>query len=223
MFSLPFLLSSNLLEVLCPLKSIHVIKFSITKTHSQNLIFLLVLWTYWCLPSSWSPRNFYTLSLTPFLPSRHKLFFSQILYINSRIRLWRSSGPPQTDDRARPGKNGKEGNSPTRENALGAVPTNASFFNTSTNFSGVKMWGPGSAHYFIAPLLPVTRVYRYHQQCPGQIWFLQNNCLVFFNTSDPENHRFCVYQHIKRTARFQRRTGGYLTNSNCFCGPWVIQ
>ncbi len=34
---------------------------------------------------------------------------SQILYINSRIRLWQSSGPPQTDDRARPGKNGKEG------------------------------------------------------------------------------------------------------------------
>jgi hypothetical protein len=39
----------------------------------------------------------------------------------------------------------------TRENALRAVPTNACFFNTSTNFSCVKMWGPASAHYFIPP------------------------------------------------------------------------
>jgi hypothetical protein len=31
-----------------------------------------------------------------------------------------------------------------------------------------------------------------------------------------------MYQNLERTARFQRRTGGYLTNSNCFCGPWVI-
>jgi hypothetical protein len=54
---------------------------------------------------------------------------------------------------------------------------NACFFNTSTNFSCVKMWGPGSAHYFIAPLPRVTRVYRY--QCPGQICFLHITAWFF--------------------------------------------
>jgi hypothetical protein len=44
--------------------------------------------------------------------------------------------------------------------------------------------------------------------------------LGFWNISDPENLRFWIYQHPGTTARFQRRTGGYLTNSNCFCGPW---
>jgi len=58
------------------------------------------------------------------------------------------------------------------------VPTNdACFFNTSTNFSCVKMWGPASAHYFIAPIPHVTRVYRY--QCPGQIWFLETTAWFF--------------------------------------------
>jgi hypothetical protein len=45
-------------------------------------------------------------------------------------------------------------------------------------------------------------------------------CLAFGNISDPENRRLCICQHPGRTARFERRTGGYLTNSNCFCGPW---
>ncbi len=88
-----FLLSSNLLEVLCPLKSIHVIKFSITKTHSQNLIFLLALWTYWCLSSSWSPWNFHTLLLL--LSSRlviNPSFHRSFLFIFSSPRTshhWR--------------------------------------------------------------------------------------------------------------------------------------
>jgi hypothetical protein len=42
------------------------------------------------------------------------------------------------------------------------------------------------------------------------------------NVFDPENLRFCVYPNLKRTAMFRRRTGVYLTNSNCFCGPWFI-
>jgi len=46
--------------------------------------------------------------------------------------------------------------------------------------------------------------------------------LGFWSISDPENHRFWIYQHLGRTARFERRTGGYLTNSNGFCEPWVI-
>jgi hypothetical protein len=41
---------------------------------------------------------------------------------------------------------------------LRAVRTNAGFFNTSTNFSCVKMWGPGSAHYCIAPSSRVSLV-----------------------------------------------------------------
>jgi hypothetical protein len=45
------------------------------------------------------------------------------------------------------------------ENALRAVPTNACFFNTSTNFSCVKMSGPGSAHYFSAPSSRVSLVF----------------------------------------------------------------
>jgi hypothetical protein len=43
-----------------------------------------------------------------------------------------------------------------------------------------------------------------------------NNCLGFEAFQIPKNRRFWIYQHITRTARFQRRTGGYLTNSNCF-------
>ncbi len=70
----------------------------------------------------------------------------------------------------------------TGENALHAVPTNACFFNTSTNFSRVKVWGPGSAHYFIAPppLPPAC-----HSCLPmssavsGANLIFTNNCLVF--------------------------------------------
>jgi len=43
MFPLHFLLSKNLLEVLCPLKSLHLIKCLHRKTHSHNLIFPLAL------------------------------------------------------------------------------------------------------------------------------------------------------------------------------------
>jgi len=46
--------------------------------------------------------------------------------------------------------------------------------------------------------------------------------MVFSNVSDPENRRFWIYDNLERTARFQRGTGGYLTNSNCFCGAPVI-
>jgi hypothetical protein len=46
------------------------------------------------------------------------------------------------------------------------------------------------------PHLPrVTRVYRYHQQCPGNFDFFTNNCLGFGNISDPENRQFWIYQH----------------------------
>jgi hypothetical protein len=45
-------------------------------------------------------------------------------------------------------------------------------------------------------------------------------CLGFGNISDPENSRIWICQHPGRTVRFQRRTGGCLDNSNCFCGPW---
>jgi hypothetical protein len=70
----------KLLQVLYPLKSIHVIKCLHRNTDSQNLIFPIALWTYWCLSSSRSPWNFHS-SLTPFLPFLHKLFFSHIFLI----------------------------------------------------------------------------------------------------------------------------------------------
>jgi hypothetical protein len=82
---------------------------------------------------------------------------------------------------------------------------------------------PRKRSLFHCPPLPrVTRVYRYHQQCRGQIWFLQITAWVL-NIPDPENRRFWIYQHLGRSARFQRRTGGYLTNSNFFCGPWLAK
>ncbi len=51
-----------------------------------------------------------------------------------------------------------------------------------------------------------------------------NNCLVFQTFQiRRKNRRFWIYQNLVRTARFQRRTGGYFTNSIFFfCGPWVI-
>ncbi len=64
------------------------------------------------------------------------------------------------------------------ENALRAVPTNACFFNTSTNFSCVKMRGPASVHYFIVPTPPPR-----HSCLPisvsGANLIFTNNCLVF--------------------------------------------
>jgi len=91
-----------------------------------------------------------------------------------------------------------------RWSALRVVPTNACSFNTSINFSCVKMWGPASADYFIAPApTGVTRVYRYQwtRKLPG--------C-----SNVSENRWYWIYQNLQRTARFQRRTGGYLVNSN---------
>ncbi len=49
-----------------------------------------------------------------------------------------------------------------------------------------------------------------------------NNCLGF-ETFQIRRTAGSKYKHLGRTVRFQRRTGGYLTNFNCFCGPsWVI-
>jgi len=57
----------------------------------------------------------------------------------------------------------------------------------------------------------------------GANFIFTNNCLGgFSNVEDPENRRFWIYQNLERTARFQRRTGGYLTSSDCFFGPSVI-
>jgi len=50
-------------------------------------------------------------------------------------------------------------------------------FQHSHKFLLCKDVSPGSAHYFIAHLPRVTRVYRY--QCRGQILIFTNNCLVF--------------------------------------------
>jgi hypothetical protein len=58
------------------------------------------------------------------------------------------------------------------------VPGNACFFNTPTNFSCVKICGPASAHYFIAPPPPTC-----HLCLPISVsWanlIFTNNCLVF--------------------------------------------
>jgi len=95
------------------------------------------------------------------------------------------------------------------ESDLRAVPTNnACFFNTSTNFSCVKMGGPASAHYFIAPH-PHTGVSLVSTDIS-----VRGKLPCFSNVSDPENRRFRIYQNLERTARFWIRTGGYLTNSN---------
>jgi hypothetical protein len=93
MFSLPFSLSLNLLEVLCPLKSIHVIKFSITNTHSQNLMFLLALWTH----IDAFPLHDLPEILTPFLPSPHNSSFHRsFLFVFSSPRTSRRTVPPLT-------------------------------------------------------------------------------------------------------------------------------
>ncbi len=135
-------------------------------------------------------------------------------------------------------------------NALRAVVTNACFFNTSTNFSCVKMWGPGSAHFFNALRAVATNAcfFNIHKfllrkdvrprnrsffHCPpplpachsclpissavsGANLIFTNNCLGFEAFQISKNRRFWIYQHLAGTARFQRRTGRYLTNSNCF-------
>jgi hypothetical protein len=56
MFPLHFLLSKNVLEVLCPLKSIHVITCLHHKTHSHNLIFPLALWNIDSFPLNGLPE-----------------------------------------------------------------------------------------------------------------------------------------------------------------------
>ncbi|CAK9857089.1 unnamed protein product [Sphagnum jensenii] len=56
MFPLHFLLSKNLLEVLCPLKSIDFIKCLHCKTHSHNLIFPLALWNIDSFPLNGLPE-----------------------------------------------------------------------------------------------------------------------------------------------------------------------
>jgi len=99
-------------------------------------------------------------------------------------------------------------------------PPNACFFNTSTYFSCVKMWGPGNSLFHCPPPARLSLVsIDIISSVRGKFDFYKK-LLGFWNISDPENRRFWIYQHPGRTARFQRRTGGYLTNSNCFCGPW---
>ncbi len=104
--------------------------------------------------------------------------------------------------------------------ALHAVPTKRLLFQHIHKFLLCKDVRPRKRSLFHCPLSRVSLVstdisvggkFDVYKWLPG-----------FSNVLDPENRRFWIYQNLERTARFQRRTGGYLTNSNCFLGPWVI-
>ncbi len=79
-----------------PSQNIHVIKCLHHNIDSQNLIFPIALWTYWCVSSIQISLKFPHSSLTPLLPFLHKLFFFTYLsYLFSPpLKLPRRIVPP---------------------------------------------------------------------------------------------------------------------------------
>jgi len=63
-------------------------------------------------------------------------------------------------------------------------------FSTHPQISRVKMWGSGSAHYFIALLPHVTRLYQY--QCPGKFWLFQKTAWFFKRLRSGEPPVLCI-------------------------------
>jgi len=106
------------------------------------------------------------------------------------------------------------------ENALRAVPTKAWFFNTSTNFSCVKMRGPGSAHYFIAPppvchsCLPISSA------VSGANLIFTNNCLGFETFQIRRTTSSGYFNTLEELPGFKEEPLVISLILIVFCGPW---
>ncbi len=101
-----------------------------------------------------------------------------------------------------------------------AVPINACVFNTSNKFLLCKDVRPRKGSLFHCPSSRVSLVST-ALSVGGKFEFLQITAWFFkrFRSGEPP---VLIYPNLERTVRFQRRIGGYLTHSNCFCGTWVI-
>jgi hypothetical protein len=99
----------------------------------------------------------------------------------------------------------------SQRSELPAVPTKACFFNTSTNhFCCINVWVPGTAHCSQA-----CQSYVYLSVGAYLTFFYKNNRPIF-QTFQNRRNSGSRYFKPSRTARFLRRTSGYLMFSNVF-------
>ncbi len=92
---------------------------------------------------------------------------------------------------------------------LGAVPTKACFFNTSTNLISVVGKRVRPRNHSLLPNVSVVSL----SQCWGTLDFLLYKQIS--NISESEELGVSIFQ-TSRTARFHQRTSGYLTFPNVF-------